>query len=88
MRTARSSSCPGGLHQAPPRLGTPPEQAPPLEQAPPTLPDQALPRLGTHPPGAGTPPDQAPPTPPDQTHPRAGTPRTRHPPRGQNHRYL
>ena len=42
MRTARSSSRPGGLHQPPPRdLGTPPgpgtaqDQAPPWDQAPP-----------------------------------------------------
>ena len=43
MRTARSSSRPGGLHQAPPAgagipppgAGTPREQAPPQEQTPP-----------------------------------------------------
>ena len=32
MRTARSSSYPGGLHQAPPRDQAPPDQAPPCEQ--------------------------------------------------------
>ena len=41
MRTARSSSRPGGLHQAPPR-----DQTPPLDQAPP----------GTTPPQDQTPP--------------------------------
>ena len=58
MRTARSSSRPGGLHQArpwdqtpnhtrqPPGSRHPPDQAPPSDQAPP---------------GPGTPQEQAPP---------------------------
>ena len=37
MRTARSSSRPGGLHQAPPGSRLPPDQAPPWDQAPPPV---------------------------------------------------
>ena len=84
MRTARSSSRAGGLHQAPPqdqppRACTPPEASPPpWSRHPPgtgTLQDQT-PREQVpsheqaHPLGAGTPLEQAP-------------PRSRHPPRDQ-----
>ena len=46
MRTARSSSRRGGLHQAPPRTRPPWSRHPPPEQAPSGA--------GTPPPGAGT----------------------------------
>ena len=46
MRTARSSSRPGGLHQAPPPEQAPPDQAPPFRNKHPW--DQAPPYGQTH----------------------------------------
>ena len=57
MRTARSSSRRGGLHQAPPKQ-TPPEQTPP-DQAPPSgagIPPSRPPRTRYTLLGPGTPP--------------------------------
>ena len=86
MRTARSSSRSGGLHQAPLRTrhplgpGIPPGPDTPKDQAPPGpgTPLGPDPHLGPAPPGPGTPP--RPGTPPDQTLPGPDTPWTRHPP--------
>ena len=75
MRTARSSSRPGG---SPP--GAPLDKAPPGTGHP----------LGTrhHPPGTSTPREQAPPRTRHPPQDQAPPPRTRHPPCGQNHRRL
>ena len=73
MRTARSSSRPGGdggLHQAPPGPGTPP--------------DQALPG-SRHPPGADSPGTRHP---PEQIPLDQAPPGTRHPPCEQNDRQV
>ena len=60
MRTARSSSRPGGLHQAP-LDQAPPGAGTPLDQASPTPQDQTPPGTRHTPPGADPPPrDQAP----------------------------
>ena len=81
MRTARSSSHQGGLHQAPPRAGTPgsrppPEQAPPGTKHPPgTRSPRAGTPLGPDTPRTRTPQEETPPwdkTPP--LGPDGGTP--------------
>ena len=71
MRTARSSSRRGGLHQTPPSTGIrhPPRSRHLLGADPPPT---------RHSPGTRHPLDQAPPW--DQAPPRPGTPLTRHPP--------